>query len=434
MTHHIENDIPTKLKPRAASNLLLWIILAFVVIFLIWASFATIERTVRGQGRVIPSSQLQVISSHEGGVVQDIMVRGGQLVTAGTPLIQLDPTASTSELGSGEASFNALQMKIARLQAEVEGREPSYPAATDQAGVDQVATERALHASRMADLQSLTGAAQARLVAAGRAVTEAQASFQAHSRTAAARAQEASVLRPLVDRGIEPRLSLIQAENSAGIARSEAAAAAAAIARAQAGVGEAQAALAQVRQNWTATAAGELATAQAEIGSRRRALPALEERVERTVLRAPLNGRINRVLVTTRGAAVQPAQPLVEIVPSEENLLIEARVRPEDISFVRMDQQARVALTAYDRSIYGTMDGTVISISPDAVTDEKAQESYYLIRVRTNGDALIAPDGTRLAIGPGMVAEVDLLGDPRTVLQYLLTPITRLGERAFRER
>jgi membrane fusion protein, adhesin transport system len=285
----------------------------------------------------------------------------------------------------------------------------------------------------MADLAGMTGAANARLVQAQRAVSEAQSAYQARISARDARAQEARIIRPLVERGIEPRLSLIQAESAASVAASEAAAAASAIGRAQAAVVEARQTLSQIRQDWREQAATELAAAQTEVEARRRALPALAERVDRTLLRAPLPGRINRVLVTTRGSAVQPGQPLVEIVPSEDSLLIEARVLPEDISFVRMGQKAKIAITAYDRSVYGTLDGEVVGISPDAVTEERTGETYYLVRVRTRSNALRDPRGRPMQIGPGMVAEVDLLGDSRTVLQYILTPITRLSETAFRE-
>jgi adhesin transport system membrane fusion protein len=161
------------------------------------------------------------------------------------------------------------------------------------------------------------------------------------------------------------------------------------------------------------------AAAQSEVEARRRSLPALAERVDRTILRAPLAGRINRVLVTTRGGSVSAGQPLVEIVPSEENLLVEARVLPEDISFVRLNQEARIAITAYDRSVYGTLVGQVINISPDAITDEQKGEVYYSVRVRTTSNGLRDPAGRQMPIGPGMIAEVDLLGDNRTVLQYI---------------
>lgn len=430
---HLE-DLTDRIKPRTASNLLLWFVIGFVVLFVIWAAFAELERTVRGMGRVIPSSQLQIVSNMEGGVVQDILIRPGQQVDEGDPLIRLDPTQMGSEFGSGEATVSALTVKIARLQAEVQGRSPAYPAAADAATADQIRIEQALHASRMADLSSLTSAAAARAAQAERSVAEAQAAYQARVTARDSRLSEVRLLRPLVERGIEPRLSLAQAESAAAIAASEAQQAAESIARARASVSEARSALAQIRQEWRAQAANELATAQAELAARRRAMPALAERVDRTVVRAPLAGRINRVLVTTRGGTARPGEPLVEIVPSDERLLVEARVRPDDIAFVSLDQEARVAITAYDRSVYGALDGRVVAISPDAVTEERTGETFYLVRVRTDENALKDQAGRRLPIGPGMVAEVNILGDTRTVLQYILSPITKLSESAFRER
>jgi membrane fusion protein, adhesin transport system len=430
---HLE-DLTDRIKPRSASNLLLWFVVGFVVIFFTWAYFAELDRTVRGMGKVIPSSQLQVVSNLEGGIVEQILVRAGQQVRAGDPLIQLDQTASTAEFGSGQATAAALMAKIARLQAEVEGRAPIYPPAPNAVVADQIRIEQALHASRMADLNSLVAATQARLTQASRSVAEAQAAYDARVSARNARQAEVRIIRPLVERGIEPRLSLVQAESGAAVAASEAEAAAATILRARASVAEAQSTLARTRQEWRSQAANELAAAQAELSARRRTLPALADRVRRTVVRAPLAGRINRVLVTTRGGSVQPTQPLVEIVPSDESLLIEAQVRPEDIAFVSVNQSARVAITAYDRSVYGVLDGNVVHISPDATVEERTGESFYTVRVRTDRNALRDPNGRPMPIGPGMVAEVDLLGDRRTVLQYILTPITKLGESALRER
>ena len=151
------------------------------------------------------------------------------------------------------------------------------------------------------------------------------------------------------------------------------------------------------------------------------------------MVRAPLPGRINRVLVTTRGGSIQPGQPLVEIVPSDESLLVEARITPEDIAFVSLNQEARVAITAYDRAVFGALEGRVVAISPDAILDEQTGATFYLIRVRTTANLLRDPRGRPMPIGPGMVAEVDVLGDTRTVLQYILSPITKLGETALRE-
>lgn len=429
---HIE-DLTDRIKPRTASSILLWVITGFVLVFFIWAAFAKIERTVRGMGRVVPSSQLQVVSNLEGGIVADILVRQGQQVRAGDPLIRLDPTQTGAEFGSGEATLSALTVKIARLTAELEGRAPVYPPATSAPVADQIRIEQALHASRTADLASISAAAQARVAQAERAVAEARATYQARVAARDARQDEARILRPLVERGIEPRLSLAQAESAAAVAASEAQAASETINRANSAVAEARSSLAQAQQEWRAQAANELATAQAELAARQRALPALASRLDRTVVRAPLAGLVSRVLVHTRGGSIAPGAPLVEIVPSDESLLIEARVRPDDIAFVRLGQDARVGVTAYDRAVYGTLDGRVVGMSADAITEERTGETFYLVRVRTSANALRDPAGRPMPIGPGMVAEVDLLGDKRTVLQYILTPITRIGESAFRE-
>jgi adhesin transport system membrane fusion protein len=428
---HIE-DLTDRIKPRTASNVLLWVVVGFFVIFIIWAAMTELDRTVRGSGRVIATSQLQVVSNLEGGVVEAIGVRTGQQVKAGQELIRLDRTATGAELGSGEASANALGMKIARLSAEVAGREPSYPAPADQAAASQMMIERSLHASRMQELGSVINAGQARVAQASRSVQEAEAAYDARVSAREARRQELNLIRPMVERGIEPRLSLMQAESAYQVAVSEAAAAAAAISRARSAVAEAQSSLNQQRQDWRSVAANELATAQAEYSARRATLPALAEREARTVVRAPLPGRVNRVLVTTIGAAVGAGAPLVEIVPSEETLLVETMVRPQDIAWVRMGQEAKVSITAYDPSIYGSLDGVVTAISPDATLNEKTGESFYTVQVRTTKNAL-EKGGRRMPIGTGMVADVSLLGDKRTILNYILSPITKLSETAFRE-
>jgi adhesin transport system membrane fusion protein len=432
--HGLES-LPDRIKPRQASTILLYVIVGFFVAFVIWANWATIDRTVRGPGKVIASSQLQTVSNLEGGVVKQILVRTGQLVRAGQTLVLLDPTASGAELGSGEAQTAALTVKIARLRAEVLGQEPVYPAATNAAVAQQIQIERSLHAARMEELYALTGAASARGVQAQRSVAEAQAGLAGKASAAQQRAGELEAVRPLAEKGIESQLTLKQAESAAIVSRSEAAQASETIARAQAGVAEARASLAQARQDWRAKAADELAQAQGELAARSTSLPALQARVERTTVRAPLAGRINRVLVTTVGAAVSPGAPIVEISPTRDTLLVEGRIRPQDIARVHIGQRARVNITAYDSSVYGSMFGVVESMSPDAVVEERTAqpESYYIVRVRTNDKGIKDHNGKLLPIGAGMTAEVNLLGDPRTVMQYILTPITRLKETAFSE-
>lgn len=429
---HLE-DLADRIEPRSASNVLLWTIIGFFVAFVIWASIVQIDRTVRAPGRIIPSARLQVISNLEGGIVSAILVRAGDLVRQGQALVRLDQTQSGAELGSSEITIIALQAKVARLEAEVEGREPRYPAPRDPAAADQISIERALHQTRMSDLSSLVSANAARESQAQASVTEAQAAYRARVSARDSASRQLAMMRPLVERGIEPQMTLVQLQNSASIAASEAAQASAAIGRAQAAVAEARATLSQVRQNWRAQAGGELAAAQAEMTARSRTVPALAARVGRLTVAAPVTGRVNRVLVSTVGSSIGPGQPIVEVVPSNDTLMVEALVTPKDIGFVRIGQKAKINVSAYDSAIYGGMDGEVVTISPDATVEERTGESHYLVRIRANAASLRDAQGKPLTIGAGMTTDVSLLGDKRSIMGYILSPIARLGETAFRE-
>lgn len=421
-----------RLQPRLASRWLFWGIVVFFALFLAWAALAEIDRTVRGQGRVISSSELQVVSSLEGGVVEEIFVSPGEEVDADDPLVRLDPTETGSSLGSTEATAGALEMKVARLRAEISGSAPRFPAPADDEAAQQLQIERALYASRQADLASTAASFRAQLARARQQVTEAERQVDSLRSRASGARDEANLLRPLVEDGIEPRLSLVRAESQATSAEAELAGAQAAVGRAQAQVGEAQANLNRATQDWRAQAANELAAAQAELGSRSATLPALQERFQRTTLRAPTAGTVNRVLVTTRGSAVGSGEALVEIAPSDDALLIEVRLRPQDIGSVHIGQAAKIGITAFDQAVYGSLDGKVVTISPDSIVDERTGDIFYLVRVRADEDSIPTLSGN-LEIGTGMVADVSLLGDKRTVLQYILTPLRRFGERALRE-
>lgn len=429
---HLE-DLVDDIEPGRASRMLFWGIFLFFVLFILWAAFAEIDRTVRGMGKVISSSELQVVSSLEGGLLEAILVKQGDTVAAGQPLLRLDPTETGANLGSTQATALALDMKIARLTAEVAGHAPRYPAPVDAEAVRQLEIERALYASRQASLRSALSAAQAQSERARQSVIEANAAVAARQSVLTRAEAELAAIRPLVEKGIEPRISLNRAESEAAGARSELAGSRAMVGQAQAQMAEAAANVARIRQDWREQAAGELALAQADFDARSSTLPALQERMQRTTLRAPIAGRISRVLVTTVGSAVEPGSPLVELVGDEDTLLIEARISPQNIGNVRIGQRAKVGITAYDQAVYGSLAGKVTTISADSIQDPQSGEIYYLVRVSTQSNSLQGPGGQKLAIGSGMIADVSLLGDKRTVLQYILTPITRLSETAFRE-
>ena len=430
--HHLE-DYADRLRPRAASNLLLWMILGFFAAFVAWASLVKLDRTVHAAGRIVASGRLQVLSNLEGGVVAAILVRQGDAVRRGQPLLRLDAVAGSAELAGSEATMGALTAKVARLQAEIAGREPVYPAAANPADATQIAIERSLHAARIGELASLGAAARARTVQAARAVAEARAAYGARVAARDAARQQLDLVRPLVERGIEPRITLVQLQSSAAVAAGEAAQAQAGIARAQAAVGEARAALIQARETWRTQAGTDLSAAQAEMAARAGTMPALTDRVRRRIVTAPVDGRVNRVLVTTVGGSVAPNQALVEVVPSADRLTVEAVVSPRDIAAVRIGQRARVNVTAYESSIYGGMQGRVVTISPDATVDERSGESHYTVRIEADAAAFRDATGRRLPIGSGMTADVNLLGERRSIMAYILTPFARLAENAARE-
>lgn len=424
----VQLDEGDAFQARKSANLMLWIIAGFFILAIAWASLTRVDRTVRATGRVVPSSKLQVVSNLEGGVIEQILVRPGQTVHKGDILVRLSPTLTTAAFGSSRAEVEALQTKISRLNAEVRGQSPTY----GEAPAGQVEVERSLHSARSAELAGIMAAGSARAEQAQKLIAEAQSTLEARRSNLATAERELTMIRPLAEKLIVPKIDLIKAENAAQVARNEVDAAQSALARARSAVAEARAQTAQQRSDWMTRSGIELSQAQAELTSKQQQLPALSDRVDRTVIRAPMSGKVNRVLVTTVGGSVSAGVPIAEIVPSEQTLYIEAMVRPQDIANVRLHQRARVEITAYNSAIFGTLEGQVTSISPDAVINEKSGESFYTVEVQTIA-TLRDQSGKPLPIGPGMMANASLLGEKRSILSYLFTPITRLSETAFRE-
>ncbi len=419
LTANIER-LPDRIEPNKAANLLLWAITGFVVIFVGWAALARVDEVSRAQGRVIPSRQLQVVSNLEGGIVREILVRQGEKVEAGQALLRLDATQFSAQFTKEQEGYNALVARITRLQAEVEGGSPSFPPGLITTSPALVAAERSLHQARQSELSAALSVANSRL-------DQAQAAVSTRAQAKSLADRELALIGPLVEKGIEPQIELLRAQSAASQANGE-------YRSAQSAVAEASSELRAVREQFRSKAVDDLTAAKAELAGMGRELPALQDRVTRTELKAPISGTVNRVLVNTVGGVVKPGEPLVEIVPGDDTLVVEARVAPADIAFIHPDQRAQVKLTAYDYSIYGSLEGRVERISPDAVlTDERTGETHYLVRVRTEG-RLLGSDGRPLAITPGMVAEVDLLGEKRSILSYILSPIQRVGDKALREK
>lgn len=426
--------LPAEIKPARAAQLMLWAIAGFFVAILTWAGLANVDEVARATGRVIPSQQLQVISNLEGGIVKDILVRAGQRVSAGQVLVRLDRTQMSAEFGKTSETYNALVARMTRLQAEVSGRSPIFPPGLVASAPALVASERSLYSARIADLASENAAARARLDQASRALGQAEMEAQTRAQALDLARREVGMVGPLVEKGIEPQLTLVRDQSAVEQAASAHDGAVEATHRATGAVAEARSVLRNVAEHFRAQSVDALTATRAELAGQGQSLPALKDRVTRTELRAPIAGIVNRVLVTTVGGTVRSGEPLIEVVPEHDALVVEAQVKPADIAFVHPGQRALVKLTAYDYTVYGGLRGSVERISPDAVVNERTGDSHFTIRVRTDQNRLRASDGAVLPIGVGMIAEVDILGHKRSVLSYLLTPVSKLSDNAFREK
>mgnify|MGYP002777081631 CR=1 FL=1 len=421
-----------RLKEQDFPSLLLLAIVAFTTIMLLWAAIARLDVTITAPGRLIPASQLQVLSNLEGGTLAEIKVRPGQTVKKGMLLVRLDPVLRASDAAAGQAGLDALNARAERLAAEAQGRTASL----DGLKVDPTirASEQALARTEASALAGERSMALARAEQASRAVTEAEATLNQRREALRLAEREEAVIRPLVNQGAEPGLSLDRATSQRAQAQAAARAAEAALNRARAALAEAQRGVTAVDLKFRNRAAEALANTQAELAARAEQQPALADRLARTEVRAPMDGVISRLKVTTPGAAVGPGEPLVEMVPAGDKLLVEARVSPADIGFVKPGQTARVRITAYDYGIYGALDGKVQSVAPDAVVDERTGDVHFLVRVALSTACFPTKSGRCLPLGAGMLAEANLLGPKRSVLSYLLSPITQISDSAFREK
>lgn len=421
------------LDPKPGARALLWAIGAFVVIALAWAWFSRIDTITRGMGRVIPSTELQRVAHLEGGIVKEIVVRNGQRVRKGDLLLRLDPTSSAAERDRGVVGEAAAAARIARLEAEIAGRPPRFPAELAASSPELVGAERALYLARETQLSAETSAARARLEQAEKGLSEARAGLAARLEALDYARRETAMVQPMVEKGVEPMASLLRTQGDQARADGDVRVAEQTVKRATASVSEARSALRSVGERYRSESADALARTRAEASNVGAQMPALADRLARTELRAPVSGIVNRVLVNTVGGVARPGEPLVEIVPADDQLEVDARIKPSDIGFIRAHQPASVKLTAYDYAVYGSLQGRVERISPDAVAEERTGELYYLVRVRTDG-VLRDAAGKPLPIVPGMIAEVDILGNKRRVIDYILTPVERVKDTAFRER
>ena len=403
--------------------------LAVAAVLVIWSAFAHVDEVTRGDGRVVPTRQLQVLQALDGGVVAQILVREGQEVEAGQLLLRIDDTRATSGVSESAAQGVALQARVARLKAISQGIPFTPPVPVSKEDKRIVDEERRLYESKMLELQAQVSIVRQQLSQRQEELAEMTAKRNSAQHGVDAAQQELSQTRPLLNTGAVSQVDILRLEREVSKNRGDVEQAQAQIQRVQAAMGEATRKMQETELAFRNEAGRDLAEAVGKLNVLNQGALALVDKVDKALVKSPVRGRIQRLLANTVGGVVQAGKDIVEIVPLDDTLVLEARVQPRDIAFILPGQTANVKFTAYDFSIYGGMDAKVENISPDTVVDEKGN-AFYIVRVRTTQ----ARFSEKMPILPGMTAEVDILTGSKSVLSYLLKPVLKVRSYALRER
>ena len=401
-----------------------------VIVLLAWASFAHVQEVARGDGKVIPSKQLQIVQSLDGGVVSEILVREGQVVDAGQLLLKIDETRATSGVRESAAQGFALRARQARLRALAEGSAFVAPSMRNEAEERRILEEeRRLYDAKLSELRNLLGINQQQLAQRHQELGEMRARKSSADRSLELNQQELNKTRPLLASGAVSEVDILRLDREVSRSRGDSEQAGAQIARVQASILEAQRKIQETELAFRNEARKDLAEVMGKLNALNEGAVALTDRVTKSQVKSPVRGRVQRLFANTVGGVVQPGKDIVEIVPLDDNLVLEAKVAPKDIAFIRPDQAATVKFTAYDFSIYGGLEAKVENISPDTIVDERGN-AFYLVRVRTTQPNFNA----KMPIIPGMTAEVDILTGNKTVMSYLLKPVLKGKAYALSER
>jgi len=419
-------------SPRVV-RITLWAILGFFIIMIAWASLADIDEVTRGDGKAIPSSRLQKIQNLEGGIVAEVFVHEGEVVKAGAPLLRLDDTRFRSNAGESEADRLALEARIQRLTAQLDNKETLTLSPEILNKTPDIANgEMELFASVNKRIQSELSGLNEQLVQKKQELLDYQAKGAQYRRSLGLLQQEISMSEPLVAKGAISKVEVLRLRRSEVETRGQLESVTLAVPRAEAAIKEIESKINETRGRYRSEALSQLNEARTDLSKIEASGKAIEDRVNRTLVTSPVRGIVQQLMVNTIGGVIQPGNDLVEIVPLDDTLLVEAKIRPQDIAFLRPGQEAMVKFTAYDYTIYGGLKAKLEQISPDTVTD-KDGKSFYVIRLRTEKNHL-GSDEKPLIIIPGMVASVDIITGKKTILSYLLKPILRAKAEAFRER
>lgn len=412
------------------SRALLWTSLIALIALLAWASLGYVDEVVRGQGKVVPSSQVQIVQSLDGGIVEEILVRPGQTVTIGQVLLRIDPTRYPSSLGENRTEWLALMAKSARLQALANGTMFQPAQLLVDEAPEVVALERRIWESRNQELNTVIDIAQQQVTQRREELRETIAKREQAAASCQLTTRELDVTRPLLKSGAVSEVDLLRLQRDVARFCGEEKAADAQMSRLNSAIEEARSKIREAQLAASNEARAELSDVRARMATLEEGQRALQDKVRLTEIRSPVNGTVKTLIANSVGGVVQPGKEILDIVPTDDTLLLEVQIRPEDIGFLHLGQEAEVKFTAYDFAIYGGLNGKVEQIGADTITDQEGN-SFYIVKVRT--DQSFVGNANRPII-PGMVADVHIMTGKRTIMQYLLKPILRARDNAFRER
>jgi adhesin transport system membrane fusion protein len=424
-----EADLAILEQTPVKAKLLLYAIACVLIALILWASFAKVDEVTRGEGRVIPSKQVQVIQSLDGGIVSEILVHEGQTVTVGSPLIRIDETRAVSSLRENQVQYLAFLAKQSRLKSLAEDKPFAPPPEVRSEAPEIYDQEYALYLSSQEELASAIEIARNQMVQREKELLEVQYKKEIAEKNYESANKELAANKPLLASGAVSEIDILKLEREATRARGDIDQSRAQIGRIQSAIGEARRKISEVEQNFKSKVRTELNDVTARLSSLSEVSVSLQDKVNQTTLKSPVNGKVSRLFFNTVGGVIQPGKEVLEVVPTDDALILETKIQIKDIAFIRVLQPAVVKLTAYDYTIYGALDAVVENIAADSIVDEKGN-AYYLVRVRTLKSSL----GKDLPIIPGMVAQVDIMTGKKTILSYLLKPVLKAKSYAFSER
>jgi len=414
-------------------RLTIWGVIGFFVFLILWAHFAIIDEVTKGEGKAIPSSRIQKIQNLEGGIVAQIYVHEGQIVDAGAPLVRLDDTRFASNVGETEADRVAMELRVERLSAEVENRPLNITEAARKATPNQASNEESLYLSRRQQLSDEIGGLQQQLLQRQQELREFGAKQDQYRNSLSLLRQEIGMSEPLVQQGAVSPVEVLRLKRSEVETRGMLDGTTLAIPRAQAAINEVQRKIDETRGKFRSEALTQLNEARTNLSKAQATSKGLEDRVSRTMVTSPVRGIVKQMLVNTVGGVIQPGSDIAEVVPLDDTLLVEAKIRPQDIAFLHPGQEAMIKFSAYDYTIYGGLKGRLEQIGADTVMDEEKKNTFYIIKLRTDRSHL-GTDEKPLLIIPGMVASVDIITGKKSILSYLLKPIIKSRAEAMHER